>query len=469
MNEKPWLLKVLNGPNAGAQILVSKEITVGTSLECDLILNDPHIAALHCQIKKSAEEGFEITPRDGVIFINGTQVKEDGAVLKLGEVLTLGSTHLTGGPSEQLWPPVTIPEIKEIGSTPPESAAVASLDASGTVPPAAKKKTQLLSKISLAILILVGSCMLVGLALFKLVAHKNLMIPRSTFQPVSFDKEDEKILQTKRSLAETTAKELQKKFPKNNIKVVESNGTCVLYIYVRDQLQGDYVRKIMNENTTPVICNIINISDIDDSALAMMEAMNLAVTISVDKDTGKVLWHGYLPNEELLDSVKKQIARDIPAITDQEFHIILGGVAIKQVRDILAKNYFGNITPTPERENISLTGTIGFADSMRWEKTLQELEAAFQNNVKFLNMVTISAAAMKGRGLFNAPIVSISISSSPYAILQNGERIFLGARANNGYIVSSITRKGIGLINHGDKKMVPLVGASTSLENNTCK
>ncbi len=104
MNEKPWLIKVLNGPNAGAQLLVSKEITMGTSIDCNLVLHDPHICAHHCSLKKSGEDFLEIAPKEGLIFINGHQVSQKTAKLQLGEVLTLGSTHLTAGPSQQLWP-----------------------------------------------------------------------------------------------------------------------------------------------------------------------------------------------------------------------------------------------------------------------------------------------------------------------------------------------------------------------------
>lgn len=466
---KPWLLKVLNGPNAGAQILVSKEITVGTSLDSDLILNDPHISPIHCQIKKGDEEGFKVMPREGVIFINGTQVKEAENLLKLGDVLTLGSTHLTGGPSEQLWPSVKIPEIQEIGLAPQEDSIPPPVEMGDARPPGDLKKKQIISQISLVVLIIVGACIFVGLLLFKLVAHKNLMIPRSSFQPASFDKEDKSILKTKRSIVEAGAKELLKKFPKNNIKVVESNGGCILYVYVHDQLQSDYVRKVMNESSVPIACNIINISDIDDSGSAMMEAMKLAVSITVDEQTGKAQWRGYLPNQELLESLKKQIARDLPAITDQEFYIILGDTATPQVRAILMKNSFGNITVTPERDNITLTGTISIPDSIRWEKALKELEQEFHGNVKFLNMVTISTTNIKTAGFFNAPVVSLSISSFPYAVLQNGERIFLGARTNNGYVVSSITPKGIELTNNGDKKIIPLAGQSLTSESNICR
>jgi hypothetical protein len=204
----------------------------------------------------------------------------------------------------------------------------------------------------------------------------------------------------------------------------------------------------------------------NESGRAMMQAMNLAITVAVDENTGKVTWNGYLPNQELCDVMKQLIEKDLPSITDQEFHIVLGNVAVKRISEILAKNYFGNITSTPERENITLTGTIGMNESTQWEKTLKQLEEEFHGNVQFANMVTVSASNMKTFGFFNAPIVSISISSFPYAVLQNGERIFLGAKANNGYTVDSITRNGIGVMKQGDKKIIPLKGQSPASELN---
>lgn len=457
---KPWLIKVLNGPNAGAQLLVSKEMAIGTSIDADLILTDPHIAPLHCLIKKrEEEEAFDITPREGVVFINGTKVEEGTTALKLGDVLTLGSTHLTGGPSEQLWPPVTIPTLQEIGTVKEEvnSTEGASGEASREIPEEEKKQKKLLSTLSIVILIIVGSCIFMGLMLFQFVFHKNRSLSAHRFQPSSFEHQDEKVAALERESAESAAADLRKVFPNNYIKVVERGGMNVLYIYVSDQVQGDAVRRIMNEKAIPINANIINIDDIDDSAGAMSQAMNLALSVHVDGRTGKVVWTGYLPNQELLDSVKKQIERDLPAITDQEFRIVLGDMVLKMIRPILIKNHFDGIMVSPERQSVTLTGTVPIIDSARWEKTLKELEQLFFGKVKLVNMVTVTNAGIN-RGFFNAPVVSVSVSSFPYAVLQDGERIFLGAKVKDGYIVDSITPKGIGLINNGEKRMVPVAG-----------
>ena len=160
---KPWLLKVLNGPNAGAQILVSGEVTMGTSIECDLILNDPHISPKHCQIKKGDTDEFEITPKEGLVFINGKKLEEATGKLLLGEVLTIGSTHLAGGPSEQLWPSITIPQIQEIGGVwqpVVPTLAGAALDDKGQKDDVRDKKREKISKTSFRIIVFVAVCAL---------------------------------------------------------------------------------------------------------------------------------------------------------------------------------------------------------------------------------------------------------------------------------------------------------------------
>lgn len=454
---KPWLIKVLNGPNAGAQILVSGEVTVGTSVDCDLILNDPHICSVHCQIKKEEEESFDIIPKEGIIFINGKKVEAAVGKLKLGDVLTLGSTHLTGGPSEQLWPPVTIPAIQEVRA---EAAAVAPSPAgeAAKAPPtttAPIKKRLALSRQSIISLILVGVLLFFGVAFLRLLVHGNLKMNRAEFKPVNFEKTEETDFQVEQKITQAAIQSLQKLLPKIYIKPVTANGQNVFYIYTKDQVQYDEVRRILNKKNLPVVNVLINIDDIDDSGIAMMQALNLSVSITVD-EKGRATWTGYLPTQNVFDSMKEQIARDIPAITDNTYHIILGEEATKTAMNILMKNQFGSIVVTPERNNLTLTGSVFEGDQPRWRRALQELETTFGNKVKLANLVLVSPTPVQQQIFFNAPVVSVSISSFPYAVLRNGEHIFVGAKARNGYTVESITTKGIELVNRGSRKLIPI-------------
>lgn len=463
---KPWLIKVLNGPNAGAQLLVSNKITVGTSVDCDLVLNDPHISALHCQIKRGAEEFLEIAPKEGLVFINGHQVSEATAQLSLGEVLTLGSTHLTAGPSQQLWPSVTIPEMQEVGGVP--KPAETATDAVPTTEQQSGKekekptKKRGFSPLVFFLLTVIIVCFVAGMVLFRVAIRKGTSMSQFSFYPAFFHTEEKKIEQKQGSIAEISAADLRKKFPNNTIKVIGSKDDIRLFIYVRNQVESDQVRKYMNENFMPIPSNIINIDDIDDSALAMMSSMNLAISVVVDPDTGKVIWNGYLPNQALLDSVKEQIARDLPAITEEEFHITLGTEAAKTIQSILEKNQLFSVHITPEQKEIALTGAISFMNQEQLQQALQEIDKVFDGQVKIMNMTTMNNQVARST-VFSSPVVSVAIGSSPYVVLQNGERIFLGAKVQDGYIVSAITTQGIELINGRGKKLIPISGEEKAL------
>ena len=453
---KPWLIKVLNGPNAGAQILVSGEVTVGTSVDCDLILNDPHICSIHCQIKKGEEEAFDIVPKEGIVFINGKKLEGAVGKLKLGDVLTLGSTHLTGGPSEQLWPPVTIPAIQEV------RAEAAPLPIGGTpkAPPTAAvsiKKRLALSRQSSLRLILVVALLFFGISFLRFLVHNNLKMKKSEFKPADFQKTQEADVQEEQKVTQGAIQTLQKLLPKIYIKPVTANGQNVFYIYTKDQVAYDEVRRILNKKNLPVVSVLISIDDIDDSGIAMMQALNLSVSITVD-EKGRATWTGYVPTQNVFDSMKEQIARDIPAITDNMYHIILGEEAAKTAMNILMKDQFGSIVVTPERNNLTLTGAVFDGDQPRWKRALQELETTFGNKVKLANLVLVSPTPVQQQVFFNAPVVSVSISSFPYAVLRNGEHIFIGAKVRNGYTVDAITTKGIELVNQGSRRLIPISG-----------
>ena len=454
---KPWLIKVLNGPNAGAQILVSGEVTVGTSVDCDLILNDPHICSIHCQIKKDEEESFDIIPKEGIVFINGKKVEAAVGKLKLGDVLTLGSTHLTGGPSEQLWPPVTIPVIQEVRAEAAAPSTAGEVPKAPTTTTASIKKRLALSRQSILRLILIGVLLFFGTAFLRVLVHNNLKMKKSDFKPSVFQKTEEADIKEEQKITQGAIQSLRKLLPEIYIKPITANGQNVFYIYTKDQVQYDEVRRILNKKNLPVVNILINIDDIDDSGIAMMQALNLSVSITVD-EKGRATWTGYVPTQNAFDSMKEQIARDIPAITDNTYHIILGEEAAKTAMNILMKNQFGAIVVTPEQNNLTLTGSVFEGDQLRWKGALQELETTFGNKVKLANLVLVSPTPVQQQIFFNAPVVSVSISSFPYAVLRNGEHIFIGAKVRNGYTVEAITTKGIELVNRGSKKLIPISG-----------
>ncbi|HLB33610.1 MAG TPA: FHA domain-containing protein [Chthoniobacterales bacterium] len=459
---KPWLMKVLNGPHAGAQILISQEeIAVGSAADCDLVLNDPHIRPHHCQLKKGDADALELIVKEGIVFINGKKLEEEKGVLKMGDVLTIGSTHLAAGPSDQLWPSVTLPEIQEVGgvyqpiaSTTAKASVIDSKEGiSGNIP--TQKPSYKISPQSFKLLKIIIVFLVIGAGLLGVVFYRNGFLPKQEFTPTAFEAEE--LLAPKKELfrAEILATELRKKIPQSIIKPISNNGSTVLTIYIVDPMQRDEVSKIINDQRIPIPFNIVTISEIQESARTMIKSLNLSLTVVIDR-FGKATWMGYLSTHHALDELQQQVGRDLPSITENEYNIVFGDTIAKKVREILMQYQFGMVRVLPEQSDILLIGTISFSDKDRWKKTLHELESQFSDQVPFVDKVITGVIAERLHGVFNSPIVSVSVSHTPYAVLQNGEHIFIGAKVDDGYEVESITTQGIGLKSKMGKKLIPM-------------
>ncbi len=91
-----FLLKIVQGPNAGAEIALVEgvRVTLGSADSCDIVLADPTLAAEACAIEASADSV--------VLSVPGSE-PESLAPL---QVRSFGSTALAVGPADAPWGPL---------------------------------------------------------------------------------------------------------------------------------------------------------------------------------------------------------------------------------------------------------------------------------------------------------------------------------------------------------------------------
>jgi type III secretion system YscD/HrpQ family protein len=91
-----FLLKIVQGPNAGAEIALVEgvRVTLGSADSCDIVLADPTLAAEACAIEASA---------DSVVLTPSGAEPETLAPL---QVRSFGSTALAVGPADSPWGPL---------------------------------------------------------------------------------------------------------------------------------------------------------------------------------------------------------------------------------------------------------------------------------------------------------------------------------------------------------------------------
>lgn len=105
------ILKILSGPNAGAEAaLPYGEYSFGSDGECDIILADSAVAAQHMMLTIN-EEGVNARPAGGTVLFAGEAMDSDGVPIEDFTVLTIGGTHICLGPSDEPWPNIPLPSL----------------------------------------------------------------------------------------------------------------------------------------------------------------------------------------------------------------------------------------------------------------------------------------------------------------------------------------------------------------------
>ncbi|WP_290922178.1 type III secretion system inner membrane ring subunit SctD [Halodesulfovibrio sp.] len=112
------ILKILSGPNTGAEVaLAYGEYTIGSDDACDIILADSAIADCHLRLLVQ-EDTVTVFPLDGTILRNTLQLDADGEVVGDFIPLTVGGTHICFGPANEAWPNLPVSSLLEGAGTP---------------------------------------------------------------------------------------------------------------------------------------------------------------------------------------------------------------------------------------------------------------------------------------------------------------------------------------------------------------
>ena len=111
-----FLLKIVQGPNAGAEIALVEgvRVTLGSADSCDIVLADPTLPAEACAIEASA---------DAVVL---TPSGAEPETLEPLRVRSFGSTALAVGPADAPWGPLNweAPAAAEPPDEPPGTRSV---------------------------------------------------------------------------------------------------------------------------------------------------------------------------------------------------------------------------------------------------------------------------------------------------------------------------------------------------------
>lgn len=109
---KQFVLRVLSGPHAGAEVNIGPQPSLlGKADSCDIVLIDDALQDQHVQFSVK-DNKILCTPMEGAsVFVGGIETHEAREVNSF-QPIVCGTTLLALGPKDQIWPTVTIPKLQ---------------------------------------------------------------------------------------------------------------------------------------------------------------------------------------------------------------------------------------------------------------------------------------------------------------------------------------------------------------------
>lgn len=318
-----FLLKIVQGPNAGAEIALAEgvNLSVGSSDECDIILNDASIPARAFELEVTSE-------RVVALMEGGKDIK-----LEPFHVTWLGTTAVAVGPLEGTWRELVWTSLEKKEAS--ESVADEAKDDKDTPPPAPAEDSTTRRKSSRWIIIPIIIVLLLAIGIFialwkapeKVKSTISWVRVSCTSLQQKVTKEYEEPAPLKESL-EDVARAC-------SFEVVSTNGATAV--------KGEFkTRRERLEATARAYAAqpgiLVDFVDTESLSSAIDELLKLVSdgNIKIDKLEGrKAFLSGVAASKKELRRIMEALSADVPKVVAADCSkVVIGNAAIIQNEEV---------------------------------------------------------------------------------------------------------------------------------------
>lgn len=441
--ESGYLLKILSGNHQGAEVLFHDETAiVGSDLNSDVVLSDSLVEPQHISLKFS-KDGIVLQPLNGKVFLDGQLVKDESVIVETFQFITIGSTHLIIGPSNQTWPSITAMDAPQLVEPGAEGNEVREEEIENVIPPESlsmtkkgRKKTFVYTGIGIAVFTF-AVVLLLFMSIFSdtkpvvpkpdtMVLLKGIVRELGLADSVSIAKTQNGFAVTGYTLSNESLSELKAK-----LAAVDPN--------IKNKVYSE--EKILSE---------IN------ELLATIESRPKVQVVS----NGVFLITGYAFDKDKWSKVRRRILEDIIGINDLQDEVILPQKAYNLVRPILSKyKLTGKIGLVPQEDGIVIGGLVSSDEEENWKLAKIQIEKTFGSDILLKNYVKVSDPDVIKQQYFGSEVNSVSISDNGmnWIGFKDGTKYMVGATLANGYTIKEITPENI-VLSKGNQTIVLRIG-----------
>ncbi|MBF0398467.1 MAG: FHA domain-containing protein [Desulfobacterales bacterium] len=414
---KSYLIKILSGTNLGAEFIADENVvyTIGSSDECDIILQDKFISQIHLSLQINSKEIVIKLFDNSKIFIDGKEIESEEITASYFSILTIGTTNIIIGPENADW----IKKESEIQEKKDDTSSnTEKIEFNPQITDNKVNKSFYLFVFITIIIISFGSYILFFYHYKKVEKLSNINKPDN----ISFEDYLKKL-----NICFKIGKE-------NNIK-----------IYVKNPNES---KEIKNHIKTNGSYSFIDLTNMIESCKEIIAIYKLPINI-ISNGCGNITLTGYAEDIKLVDSIIQKIHQDVYAVEEVVNNVLLSNKIIMKVSEILESfDLIDDITVEPYHNYIKIAGSLSYSLFNTWTKAKEKISKEFGESICFEDQVKIAHDPAVS---LNLDLTGIYMYPTPYFITSNGNRYFEGSTILDNYIVKSINYNKIIFIKNNEE------------------
>lgn len=443
MAGEKYLLKILSGPNQGAEVaLDAGELVVGSASDCDLILSDTLVSGHHLKVVVG-ENGVSIVPLESPVYFDGQEIAKDQFfTVEPFKFISIGTTHFVIGPTEGEWPALSSADIPNL--TKMEKEEVKEEEANkegesggaGLATEESLKETKAVEEQGLKKLIkenqgltLGGAGVLILMIIIGILGiYFGLKENEGSITPPSIIKEE-----ISKVIASTGSPQA--------FTVEEEEGGFFIQGWAATSAEANKIEDALNKIAPNVIAEVRVSGQTVENLKDLLNGLGAKFVGVSAIEPGKFKLSGYYGDDSGWESVRSDIGRDVPGVRLLKDEVLTPRKLYPTLTKILDNDKIaGKVQYVPQKEGIILKGMISQTDVPKVKESIKHLQAEVGAGVPIKNQIVVA----KPEDLYlDLDMDSVTIGKNGYIVTKGGQRLFEGGMLKGGYVIEKISRDGI--------------------------
>lgn len=413
-----FILRVLTGPNAGAEALLGERTTIGSAETDDIMIGDGALAPGHFTIEIKGGALNVVVGDMPVALGNETKAKGSYPVQPFG-LIKFGTTACAIGPEGAAWPafapadllPPLPPKAEPppAASEPPAEAPVEPALESEPVPAPPKSRRPRYvgwaAAAVLAVVVLAGGIFLI-------------------------ESEDNNAVQAVRQTAEQI---VAGQGAKGVTIRAEGREGVVAEGFVGTSDQQRRLRQALQDAGIAVKYRVVSLEQQVSAARTIASAAGARLAIDGNNETGRIVVDGFVPDAAQLEAILRSLRRDIADLRPLDTHVVTPETVRAEVAEKLrAAGLEGQTNLEVAGNVVRIRGSLAEEGRKAAAQVADELNGRWQGMARVENATTAVAAPVP---VTNGVTVKASPPPAKIIIIVGGKDGFVRDDAGRRYAV----------------------------------